>query len=81
MIVAVPRLCATLLGEDFDSPCAETLWGDTQLEIPRAERGCYHQVLTGECIPVGRGEQVPFLPAATLFRDFPVALLINEPST
>ena len=79
VIIAVPRLCATLLGENFDSPCEESLWGDTTLEIPHSERACYHQVFTGECIPVDRGEQGELLPAAKLFRDFPVALLVSEP--
>jgi len=79
VIIAVPRLCATLLGDNFDTPCEESLWGDTTLEIPHSARACYHQVFTGECIPVNRGEQGEFLPAAKLFRDFPVALLVSEP--
>jgi (1->4)-alpha-D-glucan 1-alpha-D-glucosylmutase len=78
IIVAVPRLCATLLGEDFNSPCNESLWGDTEVEIPFAERACYQHAFTGECIPGDQGEQGRFLPAVKLFRDFPVALLISE---
>lgn len=80
VIVAAPRLCATLLGESFKSPCGESLWGETTLEIPRHEAGCYHLVFTGECIPIDRGEQQDYLPAAKLFRDFPVALLVSGPS-
>lgn len=79
VLVAAPRLCAALLGDNFESPCQESLWGDTTLEIPHSEAACYHQVLTGECIPIDRGDQQQFLPAAKLFRDFPVALLVSGP--
>jgi len=81
VIVAVPRLCATLLGEDFESPCAKTLWGDTKLGLPLKETGCYHHVFTGECIPVDREDGFPFISAAKLFWNFPVALLISEALT
>lgn len=80
VIVAVPRLCATLLGENFDNPCAEALWDDTHLEIPAAERRCYRHVFTGECIPVDRGSAYSSVPAAKLFRYFPVALLTTDPT-
>ncbi len=81
VIVAVPRLCATLLGEDFESPCDEPLWGDTAVEIPFAERRCYQHAFTGACIPIDQTEHGRFLPAAKLFQNFPVALLVGEPLT
>jgi (1->4)-alpha-D-glucan 1-alpha-D-glucosylmutase len=81
VVIAVPRLCATLLGQGFSTPCADALWGDTQIEIPDAKGMCYHHVFTGECIPLGGNEQMRFLPAARLLRDFPVALLLSEPLT
>ncbi len=79
VIVAVPRLCATLLGDAFESPCNESLWSDTVLEIPSTSRGCYHNAFTGECIPVHGDGGRAVLSAAKLFRDFPVALLVSEP--
>jgi (1->4)-alpha-D-glucan 1-alpha-D-glucosylmutase len=81
VIVVVPRLCATLLGQDFSSPCADSLWSDTQLQIPDAKATCYHQAFTGECIPLGDNQEHCSLPVARLLRDFPVAFLFSEPLT
>ena len=77
VIVAVPRLCAALLGDAFDTLCNDALWGDTALEIPVSGHGCYHNLFTGECIPVNGEGAV--LPVGKLFHDFPVALLVGEP--
>src|SRR6266496_1172978 len=74
--IIVPRLCATLLGENFETVCDEVLWGDTRLETMSAGIACHHNVFTGECIPVD-GESRS-LPVARLFRQFPVALLLSE---
>jgi len=80
-IVVVPRLCAALLGETFNSVCEEGVWGDTRLELPFKAAPCYHNVLTGECFPV-RGEGSPCLSSlGTLLHNFPVALLLNQRST
>jgi (1->4)-alpha-D-glucan 1-alpha-D-glucosylmutase len=76
-IVAAPRLCAALLGQDRDTICDEALWGDTYVEIAGADRACYHNVFTGECIPTSENKT---LQIGKLFRHFPVALLISEPS-
>ncbi|MBZ5664524.1 MAG: malto-oligosyltrehalose synthase [Acidobacteriia bacterium] len=78
VIVAVPRLCATLLGQNFSSPCSDSLWSDTQLEIPDAKGAFYHDVFTGECLPLG-GNQQRLVTVARLLRDFPVAFLFSEP--
>jgi (1->4)-alpha-D-glucan 1-alpha-D-glucosylmutase len=78
VLVAVPRLCATLLGQDFSTPCTAGLWADTRVGIPDLKATCYHHLFTGECIPVGGEEQQRWLPVATLLRDFPVALLFSE---
>ena len=75
VIVAAPRLVATLLGDAFDSPCHESLWKNTEIEIPFDEKTCYHHAFTGNCIPVQQGSQGRILSAANLFSDFPVALL------
>ncbi|MGA9526743.1 MAG: malto-oligosyltrehalose synthase [Terriglobales bacterium] len=71
VIVAAPRLCATLLiSED-----AHNLWRDTRVEVPPLQTACYHNIFTGECIPLhGEGERRSLL-AAQLFSSFPVALV------
>jgi (1->4)-alpha-D-glucan 1-alpha-D-glucosylmutase len=79
-IVAVPRLCGKLMGDKFSSVCHEAIWGDTRLEIPHDGKACYHNLFTGECIPVSADESEK-LPVARLLRDFPVALLLSEPKT
>ncbi len=81
VIVAVPRLYATLLGEDFESPSNDALWGDTGVEIPFTEKRCYQQAFTDACIPIDQTEHGRFLPAAKLFQNFPVALLVSESLT
>jgi (1->4)-alpha-D-glucan 1-alpha-D-glucosylmutase len=117
-LVAVPRLCGRLLGDEFSSPCNQAVWGNTEVEIPDGGAHCYHQAFSGECIPVegavgggkdfckddlvqddlggddhqktrfadnnlhksdlNKNRATRFLPAALLFRDFPVALLLSE---
>jgi (1->4)-alpha-D-glucan 1-alpha-D-glucosylmutase len=79
-IVVVPRLCGTLLGDNVNTVCEEVLWADTILELPAPETACYHNIFTGECIPLCQSQSRQFLPLAKLFRRFPVALLTSEPS-
>ena len=76
-IVAVPRLCAKLMGDGLDTVCDEPLWGDTRLLIPEDGATCYHNLYTGECIPCGGGSKQVLV--GRLFRHFSVALLVNEP--
>jgi (1->4)-alpha-D-glucan 1-alpha-D-glucosylmutase len=78
-IIAVPRLCAKLIGDSHQSVCDPALWNNTNIELPDSHPSCYHNVLTGECIPVVRGE-VQGLPLGNLFQYFPVALLVGEAS-
>jgi (1->4)-alpha-D-glucan 1-alpha-D-glucosylmutase len=78
IIVVAPRLCATLLSDSFDTVCNETLWGDTRLEITNTSGKCYHNVFTGECLPVGESAGQSFLDLSKLLRYFPVALLTSE---
>ena len=74
-IIAVPRLCASLLGETVDTVCDEALWADTSIELPGGDSACYHNVFTGECLPTSEGKK---LRVAQLFLHFAVALLISE---
>ena len=78
IIVAVPRLCGGLMGETHYSVCEEAIWRDTTLEIPSDGVACYHNLFTGECLPLKPGV-APRIPLSDLFRNFPVAILISEP--
>ncbi len=77
-IVAVPRLCATLLGEDFESVCDENLWANTKIETLHSKANCFHNAFTGECMPVERNGDQPSLAVSKIMRQFPVALLLSE---
>jgi len=76
-IVAVPRLCATLLGDDFTSPCGEPVWADTEVELPGTSAPCIHHAFTGECLTLRGGAERSALPVGKMLRDFPVALLLT----
>jgi (1->4)-alpha-D-glucan 1-alpha-D-glucosylmutase len=78
VIIAVPRLCATLLGQDFERVGDETLWGNTRIEIPNACAPCFHNAFSGECTAVEVHEQQRSLPVAKIFLAFPVALMLSE---
>jgi (1->4)-alpha-D-glucan 1-alpha-D-glucosylmutase len=76
-IVVVPILCAKLLGGNLQTVSDERAWADTCVEIPIPEVACYHNIFTGECIPVSGNGQARFLAVAKMFRHFPVALLLS----
>ncbi len=77
-IVAVPRLCAALLGDTRTTPCDVAVWADTEIELPEGAARCVHNAFTGECVAL-RGEgQRQTLPMGKALRDFPVALLLSE---
>jgi len=78
VVVAVPRLCAKLMGEAYDTVCEEAIWKDTFLEIPGASLSCYHNLFTGECLPL-KAEESSRVRISDLFRNFPVAVLVSEP--
>jgi len=78
IIVAVPRLCARLMGESHDTVCEEVIWQGTALEIPTDGVACYHNLFTGQCLPVNP-DAMARLSLSDLFRDFPVALLVSAP--
>jgi len=80
IIVAVPRLCARLMGESHDTVCEEAIWRGTALEIPADGVACYHNLFTGECLPVNP-DAMPRLSLSDLFRNFPVALLVSAPQS
>ncbi|MBP2313082.1 malto-oligosyltrehalose synthase [Azospirillum soli] len=63
VVVATPRLIGRL-GDNPD-------WGDTSVPLPRGQR--WRDILTGKTV-----EASGAITAATLFRDFPAALLVRE---
>ncbi|MBZ5688268.1 MAG: malto-oligosyltrehalose synthase [Acidobacteriia bacterium] len=78
LIVAVPRLSGRLMGESHDSVCEEAIWRDTTLEIPSDGVTCYHNLFTGECLPL-KPDAMARIHLSHLFRNFPVAILFSEP--
>ena len=82
VVAAVPRLCARLMSESHDTICKPEIWGDAELTVPRNGVSCYHNLFTGECLPVktpGPTNDVSSIRLADVFRTFPVALLLSEP--
>jgi (1->4)-alpha-D-glucan 1-alpha-D-glucosylmutase len=81
IVVAVPRLCAQLIGESHKVVCAEPIWKNSSIELPTDGVSCYHNLFTGECLPVKastqNGEKAD-VPLSTVFFSFPVALLVSE---
>jgi (1->4)-alpha-D-glucan 1-alpha-D-glucosylmutase len=77
-IVAVPRLCATLLGENAKTICDESVWEDTRIETPNWQSVCFHHAFTGECVPVETNKQERAVAAAKVFGQFPVGLLLAD---
>jgi len=75
VLVVVPRLVATLAGEDNVPPIGEAVWHDTRLEIPDAPTGAYRDIFTDICLQVRRDAGTPGLPIADALRHFPIAVL------
>jgi malto-oligosyltrehalose synthase len=78
IVIAVPRLCARLMAESHDTLCEEAIWRESTLEVPAKATSCYHNLFTGECLPV-KSEEAPRIRLSEIFRNFPVALLVSEP--
>jgi (1->4)-alpha-D-glucan 1-alpha-D-glucosylmutase len=80
VVIAVPRLVATLTGDADLPPVGERVWNDTRIELTGlpAARG-YRHVITGRCVPVTTGG-APALRAADVFEQFPIAMLVSERS-
>jgi (1->4)-alpha-D-glucan 1-alpha-D-glucosylmutase len=81
LIVAVPRLCATLFNGQSANPSDR--WKDTRLELARGDftKGnarTYRNIFTSKTLDPGGAGQDESLPASALFEDFPVAALISE---
>jgi (1->4)-alpha-D-glucan 1-alpha-D-glucosylmutase len=79
-IVVVPRLYATLLGDDLDAVCDERVWADTYIEIPNPNATCYHNIFTGQCICPTCDQARCRMSISSLLNRFPVALLVSAPN-
>jgi (1->4)-alpha-D-glucan 1-alpha-D-glucosylmutase len=75
-IVAVPRLCAALLGDRKDRPTGVEVWGDTRIELPpEIRRASYRNVFTGEAIVAEQNGEGPSLTLSSVLGNFPVGLV------
>lgn len=77
IIVAVPRLCAQLVGNEIVLPTGANVWSDTEIQIPSAAKLSYKNVLTGETVHAQTSGEGASLDVASVLRSFPVALLIG----
>jgi (1->4)-alpha-D-glucan 1-alpha-D-glucosylmutase len=75
VIVAVPRLIATLIPEADAAPTGERVWGDTWIPVPAGSTGAYRHVLTKGTVEPRPGPEGVGLRAADVFEHFPVAIL------
>jgi (1->4)-alpha-D-glucan 1-alpha-D-glucosylmutase len=73
-VAAAPRLMTRLVPEAGGPPLGAAVWGDTRLLLPGVEPGRrLRNLFTGEELTAGEGASVP---AAEVFANFPVALLM-----
>jgi (1->4)-alpha-D-glucan 1-alpha-D-glucosylmutase len=78
-LVAVPRLLAGLLLQDNTLPLGPDIWQDTGVLLPAAMPGeRWRNVFTGEVLTTTEYQSRPFLLAADMFADFPVALFVAQ---
>jgi len=76
VIVAVPRLVATLMDGKEKPPFGAAVWGDTALAVPTETVGArFRNLFTGETLTVTEINGTPSLPVSQLFANFPAALL------
>ena len=79
LLVVVPRLVVGLTDGIEQPPLGEDVWGDSTLELPEAMQSrSFRNLLTGATLHVASDQQNPRLALAEVFKDFPVALLLNE---
>src|SRR5262245_21098921 len=77
-MVVAPRMLTRLVGSE-QAPCGAEVWGETLLHLPEAAASPrWLNVFTGENLVVRwtRGQRV--LPAAEVFANFPVGLLMGQ---
>ena len=75
VLTIVPRLIATLLGDDTGPPVGPAVWGDTRLAMPDAPSGGFRDIFTGASVGVEGSNGVPSVAVADLLGHYPVAVL------
>jgi (1->4)-alpha-D-glucan 1-alpha-D-glucosylmutase len=75
-ITCVPRLVTTLGHDAGSPPLGRSVWSDTRIQLPRdLSTTSFRNVFTGATIEPERMDEGSAIAAATLFEQFPVALL------
>ena len=76
VIVAVPRLAATLASHGDAPPLGERVWGDTEL-LPLIDTRpvSFHDLMTDRCVPL---QESGAIRAADVFDRFPIAVLVGR---
>jgi (1->4)-alpha-D-glucan 1-alpha-D-glucosylmutase len=79
VLVAVPRLLASLIPDANQTPLGETVWRDTRLVLP-AEVSSHHwrNIFTGEDVTATTQDGRLSVALARVLAHFPVALLVSE---
>ena len=75
LVVAVPRLIATLLTDADTSPVGERVWGETSILVPAGSPRRWRQVLTRRCVEARDEHGHGVLRAAEVFEHMPIAML------
>ena len=79
VIIAAPRLCAGLLSEEGPLTFEPESWAGTAVRLPGDLGGTtFRNVLTGEKVEIEDLDREATISAASLLRNFPVALLKAE---
>ena len=80
LVVLVPRLFGSLVGEDGRVPVGDGVWGDTWVELPPERMHVqWDNVLTGQTVAMQALGEAHGLLAAQVFEWFPYALLWTHP--
>jgi (1->4)-alpha-D-glucan 1-alpha-D-glucosylmutase len=79
IIVAVPRLIATLTKDDPNALLKSDLWGDTRIVLPDApEDARYRDAFSGRLVALSRADGETSINVAGLFSALPMALLTRQ---
>ena len=79
IIVVVPRLYATLLGDKILNPLGQEVWSDTRLELPaNLQPSHYRNVFTEESIQPESNDSHCTFAISQILDKFPVALLVGS---
>jgi maltooligosyltrehalose synthase len=74
-ITCVPRLVRGLLGGRPTPPVGAEVWGDTRVMLP-CQPAAFRDAITGAVIEARGDAAATWLEAASVFEQFPVALLV-----